>query len=40
MGAIALRLLIKKIQGTDMPEESVVVGFDFIQRDSSQPRED
>lgn len=40
MGAIALRLLIKKIQGTDIPEETVVVGFDFIQRDSSQRRED
>jgi len=40
MGAIALRLLIKKIQGTDTPEEPVVVGFDFIQRNSSQRREE
>lgn len=40
MGAIALRLLIKKIQGNTISEESVVVGFDFIQRDSSQHREE
>lgn len=39
MGAIALRLLIKKIQGTDTPEEPVVVGFDFIQRNSSARRD-
>lgn len=39
MGAIALRLLIKKIQGTETSEEPVVVGFDFIQRDSSQQKE-
>lgn len=40
MGAIALRLLIKKIQGADMQAEPVVVNFGFIQRDSSQRRED
>jgi LacI family transcriptional regulator len=40
MGAIALRLLIKKIQGTDTPKEAVVVDYDFIQRNSSQRREE
>lgn len=39
MGAIALRLLIKKIQGKDTSEEPVVVGFDFIQRNSSRRKD-
>jgi len=40
MGAIALRLLIKKIQGTDTSLEPVVVNYDFIQRNSSQRKEE